>query len=68
MTDKQTRTEQKSYLVSLHAHLVGSSVFSDEFLGGVEAQAVQHVSGLEGIDLTVTAIPEVEQLEDVLDL
>jgi len=55
-------------LVSLNAHLVSSSMARDDLLDGVEAQAVQHVSGLEGIDLTVTAIPEVKQLEDVLDL
>ena len=48
--------------------LVGASVLHDGLLGGVEAQAVQHVSGLEGIDGSVTTIPEVEQLEDVLDL
>ena len=52
----------------LHVLLVGASVLHDGLLGGVEAQAVQHVSGLEGIDLTVTAIPEVEQLEHVPDL
>jgi len=55
-------------LVSLLAHLVGASVLLDDVHGRVVAQAVQHVSSLEGIYLTVTAIPEIEQLEDLTDL
>jgi len=55
-------------LVALLAHLGGAAVGRDGLLGGVEAQAVQHVSGLEGVDLAVTAIPEIEQLEAIADL
>jgi len=55
-------------LVALLAHLLGAAVGLDDLLGGVEAQAEQHVAGLEGIDLAVTAVPEIEQLEAVADL
>jgi len=60
--------EELLQLVALLTHLVGATVFLDGLLGGVEAQAVQHGAGLEGIYLTVTAIPEIEELEHVLDL
>jgi len=60
--------EELLQLVALLAHLLGTAVLLDGLLGGVESQAVQHRAGLEGVDLTVTAIPEVEELEHVLDL
>jgi len=54
--------------VVLLAHLVGASDAVDELLGGVEADAAQHVAHLGGVHLAVTAVPEVEQVEHILHL
>jgi len=60
--------EELLELVALLPQLLGAAVAFDLLLGGVEAQAVQHVAGLEGVDFAVTAIPEVKELEDIADL
>jgi len=60
--------EELLELVALLSELLGAAVAFDLLLGGVEAQAVQHVAGLEGVDFAVTAIPEVKELEDITDL
>lgn len=44
-------------------HLAGSAVLGDDGVGGVAAQAAEEVAELEGVYLTVTTIPEVEQVE-----
>ena len=49
-------------------HLGGSSILLDDFLDGVKTQAVAHVSHLEGVDITVTTIPEIEQFEHLGDV
>ena len=55
-------------LVALLSSLGGTAVAYDLLLGGVEAQAVQHGAHLAGVDITVTAIEEVKELEHVSDL
>jgi len=54
--------------VVLLAHLVGAPHAVDELDGWVEAHAAEHVAHLCGVHLAVTAVPEVEQIEDILHL
>jgi hypothetical protein len=52
----------------LLTHFVSGAILLDDFDGGVKSYASDDVTNFEGVDLSVTTVPEVKKLKDFLGL